>query len=142
MGIYNKLFFLLIIFGFSFHSYAQDDINMPRRGAPNRGQSRSSNARDTSIGFKHRDDLKDSITISYRYLDSLRSNKLASSLSDFSTFFSVPANYFTLGNNGSAAFPVLYAPILKSGWDAGFHAYDAYKFTLEGTRFRRLMQRC
>ena len=92
------------------------------------------NALDT-LGFKHRDDLADSITISFRYLDSSRNNRIDSSLNDFSRYFSVPAHYVTLGNNGSAAFPVLFTPILKAGWDAGFHAYDVYRFTVEGTKF-------
>ena len=90
---------------------------------------------DTTIGFKRRDDLADSITISYRYLDSLRSMRIDSSLNDFNKFYSVPAHYVTLGNNGSAAFPVLFTPVLKAGWDAGFHAYDVYRFSLENTRF-------
>ncbi len=92
------------------------------------------NAMD-SIGFKRRDDLADSITISFRYLDSLRSNRIDSSLNDFNKNFSVPAHYVTLGNNGSAAYPVLFSPSLKAGWDAGFHAFDAYRFTLETTKF-------
>ena len=47
----------------------------------------------------------------------------------------MPANYVTLGNNGNAAFPVLFTPLLKAGWDAGFHAFDLYKYTIEKTRF-------
>lgn len=90
---------------------------------------------DTTPGFKHRDDLADSITISYRYLDSLRSLHLDSSLNDFNKYFSVPANYVTLGNNGSPGYPVLFTPLLKPGWDAGFHAYDIYRFTVEATKF-------
>src|SRR5487761_2221749 len=45
------------------------------------------------------------------------------------------ADYVTMGNTGTAAFPVLFTPILKAGWDAGFHAYDLYKYTIENTRF-------
>ncbi len=90
---------------------------------------------DSTIGFKHRDDLADSITISYRYLDSLRSMRLDSSINDFNRFYSLPAHYVTLGNNGSAAFPVLFTPLLKPGWDAGFHPYDVYRFTIENTKF-------
>ena len=52
-----------------------------------------------------------------------------------SKILSVPAYYVTLGNNGTAAFPVLFSPILKAGWDAGFHAFDVYRYTLENTRF-------
>lgn len=101
-------------------------------GAPgNNGQS----PKGDSLGFEHRDDLKDSITISYRYLDSLKSGTLDSSINDFDRFYTVPANYVTLGNNGTAAFPVLFSPILKAGWDAGFHAFDLYMYSLDNTRF-------
>ena len=90
---------------------------------------------DSTGGVKRRDDLADSITISYRYLDSLRIIRIDSSLNDFNKFFSVPANYVTLGNNGSPGYPILFTPILKAGWDAGFHAYDMYRFTIENTKF-------
>ena len=70
-------------------------------------------AKSDTLGFKHRDDLVDSITISFRYLDSLKSDKLDSSVSDFNKIYSVPANYVTLGNNGSAAFPVLFTQLRK-----------------------------
>lgn len=114
---------------------AQNDIMGRLRGRMGNLGSRSASPNDSSMGFQHRDDLADSITISYRFLDSLKSNRLDSSLYDFSKFYSVPANYITLGNNGSASYPILFTPILKAGWDAGFHAFDAYRFTLEGTKF-------
>lgn len=88
-----------------------------------------------SLSFQHRDDLADSITISFRYPDSLKNDYLDSSINDFNKIYTVPADYVTLGNNGTAAFPVLFSPWLKAGWDAGFHAYDLYKYTLEDTRF-------
>ena len=88
-----------------------------------------------SLGFKHRDDLADSITISFRYLDSLKSSHLDSSLNDFNKIYTVPADYVTLGNNGAAAFPVLFSPTLHAGWDEGLHGYDVYKYTIENTRF-------
>ena len=103
-------------------------------GAQRPNASGQTQARDT-IGFEHRDDLADSITISYRYLDSLRSNPIDSSLDDYGKIFSVPTGYLTLGNNGSAAFPVLYEPYAKPGWDAGFHAFDVYRYNIENTRF-------
>ncbi|MEO8860660.1 MAG: putative porin [Ginsengibacter sp.] len=103
---------------------------------PQAGSSRSGNSRGgDSLTFEHRDDAKDSITITYRYLDSLKSNIPDVSIDDFNRFFTTPGNYVNLGNNGTAAFPVLFTPILKAGWDAGFHAYDVYKYTLENTRF-------
>src|SRR5829696_5124243 len=123
-------FFLLLATA----AYAQRDILGNIRGRAGGITGNRSSGSD-SLTFQHRDDAADSITISYRYLDSLRINRLDSSLHDFSRFFSVPANYITLGNNGNASYPILFTPILKPGWDAGFHAYDAYRFTPEDTRF-------
>ena len=114
-------------------SYAQRDLMGKMRGRVGNIGARAGGS--DSLKFEHRDDLADSITITYRYMDSLKTNRLDSSLHDFSRFFSVPANYITLGNNGSPSYPILFTPILKAGWDAGFHAYDAYRFTLEDTRF-------
>lgn len=88
-----------------------------------------------TIGFEHRDDLKDSITISYHHLNSLVKEYLDSSINDFGKYYTVPDGYVTLGNNGDAAYPVLFTPLLKAGWDAGFHAFDLYKYTIENTRF-------
>ena len=96
--------------------------------------SGNSSSSDT-IAFEHRDDLKDSITIYYFHLNSLVREYLDSSINDFGKVFTVPAGYVTLGNNGNAAYPILFSPILDAGWDAGFHAFDLYKFTLDNTRF-------
>ena len=131
------LFICFLFIAFRFSGYAQDD-NPVRRPTANYGQKRGNNPKssgDTTIGFKHRDDLKDSITISYRFLDSLKNNKLDSSLSDFNSYFSIPSKYVTLGNNGSPGFPVLFTPVLRPGWDEGLHALDIYKFKLENTKF-------
>jgi hypothetical protein len=127
--------FILLLFSFRF-SYAQ----IPGRGRPinleNIGHSeRNSGSQSDTLGFQHRNDLKDSITISYHYLNSLNKELLDSSINDFSKVYSVPAGYVTLGNNGNAAYPVLFTPILKAGWDAGFHAFDVYQYTVENTRF-------
>ncbi len=65
----------------------------------------------------------------------MNGSHLDSSIDDFNRFFTVPAEYVTLGNNGTAAFPILFTPMLKAGWDAGFHAFDLYNYTLENTRF-------
>jgi len=88
-----------------------------------------------TIAFEHRDDLKDSITIYYFHLNSLVKELLDSSLNDYGKVYTVPAGYKTLGNNGNAAYPILFTPMLKAGWDAGFHAFDLYKFSLENTPF-------
>ncbi|MEJ7822499.1 MAG: putative porin [Chitinophagaceae bacterium] len=133
-------FFILVALFFCNPSYAQRKGKIIERAKGEvRNDPRPSTIKnpsgDTTIGFKRRDDLADSITISYRYLDSLRSMRIDSSVNDFHKFFSVPAYYVTLGNNGSAGYPVIFSPILKAGWDAGFHAYDAYRFNLDATKF-------
>lgn len=110
--------------------------NMLQNRGGNKAGTDTSGKRD-NLGFEHRDDAKDSITISFRFLDSIRSVKLDSSINDFYTYFSEPASEQYLGNNGAAAYPLIFTPLLKPGWDAGFHAFDVYKFTLQNSRFFR-----
>ena len=102
---------------------------------PQSGNNTQATQPPDSLGFKHRDDLADSITISFRYLDSLKSDHLDSSINDYGKVYSLPTGYVDIGNNGNAAFPILFTPILKPGWDAGFHAFDIYKYSIENTRF-------
>lgn len=92
------------------------------------------NRKDT-LAFEHRDDRKDSIAISYKFLDSVRSIPLDSSINDFDQYFSVPSSYQYLGNNGAAAYSIIAKPFARAGWDDGFHAYDIYRYKLEGTKF-------
>lgn len=126
-------FFLLFFFNaqFSFAQFPRLPGGNPLRNFSNIGQK---SGNDT-IGFEHRNDLKDSITIYYYHLNSLQREYIDSSISDFSRYYTVPAGYVTLGNNGNAAYPVLFTPLLKAGWDAGFHAFDVYKYTLANTKF-------
>ena len=99
-------------------------------------KKRTNNKLDT-LGFEHRDDLADSITISYRYLDSVKRHPIDSSVNDFDKYFPVPSTYQNLGNNGTAAFPLIFKPFSRPGWDPGFHAFDIYKYRLEETKFFR-----
>ena len=98
-------------------------------------KGRSFRGTNDTIGFEHRNDLKDSISISYKYLDSTNRRTIDSSVNDFDKYFSVPSSYQYLGNNGAAAFPLIFQPFAKPGWDAGFHAYDIYRFTLADSKF-------
>ena len=132
-----KSVFLSILLFVTHCVFAQDPQLRP---LGNRNSSRLPNqgntaARKDTSGFQQRDDLKDSITISYRYLDAIKRYPLDSSVNNFDTYYPVPASYQYLGNNGAAAFPLIFTPFAKAGWDNGFHAYDIYKFTLEDTRF-------
>ena len=85
--------------------------------------------------LQHRNINEDSITISFHYWDSTRVNKIDSSINDFYSRFPVSWTYHDLGNLGTAAESYIFQPVMKPGFDAGFHAYDVYKYTLENTRF-------
>jgi hypothetical protein len=113
--------------------FAQDLL----QGVMSRGGSfnNSGGGSKDTIGFERRDDAKDSITISYRFLDSIRSLKFDTSINDFYKYFPIPASLQYLGNTGNAGYLLIFSPYAKAGFDAGFHAYDAYKFKLEETRF-------
>ena len=130
-----KYFLFLLISSFACaSSFAQifDEINKRVGGITTK--SGSSGQKDT-IGFVHRDDRKDSISITYKFIDSVRSVQLDATLNDFDKYFSLPSGYQAMGNNGSAAYPFVYKPFTKPGWDAGFHAFNVYRFTLEETKF-------
>lgn len=122
------VFILVIISGVAF-SQGGNLRNMSNRikGVGNAGN------RNDSISKRNM--LEDSITITYRYLDTARVYKLDSSIIDFAVKYPIPADYNYLGNTGSPAQPYLFAPNMKPGWDAGFHAYDIYKFTVNKARF-------
>ncbi len=113
-------------------SHSQDVIKRVGGDLKNIG---SSTGRTDTIGFEHRNDKKDSIAISYKFLDSIRSIPFDSSINDFDKFFAIPSSYQYLGNNGAAAYSLIYKPSPKPGWDAGFHAFDTYRFTLEESKF-------
>lgn len=124
------------------HSYGQEEpvrqiIKRPGKTNRQPGTNNQATVKDTSVsagfGFEHRVD--DTAYVTYRYLDSVKRYPLDSSINDFYDYYSIPAAWQNLGNNGTAAFPLIYQPFLKPGWDAGLHAYDIYKFTVEDTRF-------
>lgn len=97
------------------------------------GLGNQSGGETDSLG--HRNKLEDSITISFRYLDSSRINKLDSSVNDFTTKYPVPATNIYLGNTGTASRSILFSPSFRAGFDPGFHAFDTYKWKLEKARF-------
>ncbi|HEY1020248.1 MAG TPA: putative porin [Sediminibacterium sp.] len=84
--------------------------------------------------LQRRDRNADSITIFYKYFDSSRLRTIDSSINDFTTRFPLPYYYHTLGNYSTASQSYFFNPILKPGFDAGFHQYDIYSFTVEGTK--------
>ena len=85
--------------------------------------------------LRHRNKLEDSITITYRYLDSTVNYKLDSSIIDFTKKFPAPPTHVYLGNIGNASRSLLFSPVLSSGFDPGFHAFDVYKWNIDQVRF-------
>jgi Putative porin len=85
--------------------------------------------------LQHRTGLEDSITLKFRFLDTSRFSQLDSSVLDFTGRYPLSWNFVTLGNFGNAAENRIFSPRYASGWDHGFHSYDAYNFTLAATRF-------
>ncbi len=114
-----------------------DEIN-PQTGLPSStafdSKGRPIRKDTANQKLQHRDPLADSITISYHYFDSTKTYKLDSSINDFFTRYPVPWTNTDLGNFGNATRSLFFSPYMKSGWDAGFHAYDQYKYTLENTK--------
>lgn len=96
---------------------------------------RNEGPRKDSLAFERRDDAKDSISISFRFLDSTKRQPLDSSVNDFDRYFPIPSSWVYLGNNGAAAHSLIFKPFDRAGWDAGFHAFDTYRFTLEESKF-------
>lgn len=99
------------------------------------GNLRSAGGGGGSDTLQRRTGLEDSITISFRYLDSTRLYKMDTSINDFTRRFPIPADHIFLGNLGNATRSLTFNPLMKPGFDAGFHAFDVYKFTLEETKF-------
>ncbi|MEO6542122.1 MAG: putative porin [Ferruginibacter sp.] len=132
----KQIIALVLLVFCSLFSYAQETDVIKQIGSRigNFGGNVSSGRKDT-LGFEHRNDKKDSISITYKYLDSIRNIPFDSAINDFDKYFSVPSSYLYMGNNGAAAYSLIYMPNTKPGWDAGFHAFDIYRYTLEGSKF-------
>lgn len=107
-------------------------------GAPPDFFNNQSAKPDSSLSkLAHRDDEADKITLTYRFLDSTRRRAIDSSVTNFDLYYPLPSNWTNLGNNGAAAFPLLFEANHKPGFDIGFHAYDVYKLTLPKTKLYR-----
>jgi hypothetical protein len=83
--------------------------------------------------LQHRKD--DTITLSFRYLDSSRLQKMDSEVYNFYLRYPLSPTYVDFGNIGTASHDLVFNPFMKPGWDGGWHAYDPYVFTVEGSRF-------
>jgi hypothetical protein len=131
-----KLFSLHILVVFllcGLDGFSQVPIRgMPRFGGGGAGRGGGGN---DSLQFEKRDFNADSVTVMFRYLDTARYNLLDSSISDFYKRIPLKPEYIYLGNNGNAIRSFLFSPLMKPGFDAGFHAFDPYGFNIAETRF-------
>ncbi len=148
----KKLFVLFVFNLIMVLAFCQDPASIIRNRleVSSQGQNNNSSKKNSdtpkkkgnnkldTLGFERRNDLADSINVSFRYMDSLQRHPLDSSVNDFDNYYSVPSYYQYLGNNGAAAFPLIFKPYAKPGWDAGFHAFDVYRYTLENTKFYKV----
>lgn len=112
-----------------------DRLNSEGLGRNRNGKVTDTSGANKDLGFEHRDDAKDSINISFKYIDGIKFNRIDSSINDFYNYFTMPSAHQYLGNNGAAGYSLIFSPFTKIGWDAGFHAYDTYRYTLENSRF-------
>ena len=88
-----------------------------------------------SDSLEHRDKFEDSITIYYQLPFSVQRMRIDSTINDFTKRFPIPAHHIFLGNLGTATRSIFFDPNMRSGWDHGMHALDAYHWDLETIRF-------
>jgi hypothetical protein len=132
----NFLYLLIISLAlFSTEVLAQEDV---MRVMGNRLQQIGGGGRQGGTGtdsLRQRNKNEDSITIIFRYLDSVGTYKLDSSIGDFTLRFPLPATHINLGNIGNAARSLLFSPALRSGFTPGFNAFEVYQWKMEQVRF-------
>jgi Putative porin len=83
--------------------------------------------------LEHRKD--DTISVTFRFLDSSRLQKIDSEVYNFYLRYPLPPTYVDFGNLGTESHSLIFSPFMKPGWDGGWHALDPYVFTVEGSRF-------
>lgn len=146
MKKYHFLFFSLFCFlgCINFQKLnAQEDLRRisqgGRAGLQNNiqydSQGRIIKSTSKTDSLKRRDASEDSITIYYRLFDSSRLQKIDSSVSDFYKRFPFAWHQYHLGNYGTASNSFYFSPRLTTGFNIGFHAFDAYKLEITNTKF-------
>jgi hypothetical protein len=122
-GMKGLLVVITLIIG-CYAANAQSDPSSRFRGNGGRGGKDS---------LQHRKD--DTMSITFRFLDSSRLQKIDSEVYNFYLRYPLPPTYVDFGNIGTASHDLIFNPFMKPGWDGGWHAYDPYVFTVENSRF-------
>lgn len=129
----KKVLFTLIVLGcFSQTVQSQTPVQFMGGGMQGFSSMQSSKKPDS---LQRRDKYADSITIYYKLYNQNDILKLDSSVNDFFVHYPIPYTSYNLGNLGSASNSYLFKPKTNVGWDAGFHSFDTYLYTLEQTPF-------
>lgn len=106
---------------------------LPGRGGGGfRGPGGSGEGSDS---LRRRNKQEDSITISYRFLESATQQLLDSTVNEIDRRFPIRSDWVHLGNLGTAARPLAFSPRMNIGFDPGFHALDIYAWTPERVRY-------
>ena len=138
-GLYHFIAVILLLLVFVMPSIGQMNRNLGASGfngsSGSGSYSGASKGKDKRDSLQHRDPFADSLTIYYRYFDSTRNRRIDSSINDFYSRLPMGPTYHTLGTYGSPAQSYFFNPVMKAGWDPGFHQFDTYNFTTENTKF-------
>jgi len=130
MFIFKRILFCLFLFNLlQLEVSAQNFTNALRSAGRSNGNGNSGDS------LQKRDQNADSITLYYKLFNNNDIRKLDSSINDFFVHYPLPYTTYHLGNLGTATKSYLFSTQKKGGFDAGFHAYDAYSYTLAATPF-------
>lgn len=119
-------------------AYAQFPGGLKRlqgMGSSFRGGGGGGKGSSDSLSFEKRNFADDSVNVRFRYLDTARYSGFDSTIDDYYKRVAMKPEFVHIGHNGNAIRPILFTPLRGPGWDAGFHAFDPYAFTIENTRF-------
>jgi len=113
----------------------QVEINAQNFGNALRPVGRANANGQSTDSLQKRDQNADSITIFYKLYNNNEIRKVDSSINDFFVHYPLLYTNYNLGNLGTASKSYIFTTQKKSGFDAGFHAYDGYSYTLAATPF-------
>jgi hypothetical protein len=123
---------LMVLFAMPLAAQMPRSFGSNNFSSGNNAANKNSSKKDS---LQHRDPFADSLTIYYRYFDSTRNRRIDSSISDYYSRLPMGPTYHTMGTYGSPAQSYFFNPVMKAGWDPGFHQFDIYNFTAENTKF-------
>ncbi|MSQ38321.1 MAG: hypothetical protein EXR19_02000 [Chitinophagaceae bacterium] len=130
MFIFKRILFLLVLL-----ILLQLEASAQKFGNALRPIGKSNANGESKDSLQRRDQNADSITLFYKLYNNNEIRKLDSSINDFFVHYPLPYTNYNLGNLGTASKSYLFSMQKKGGFDAGFHAYDAYNYTLAATPF-------